>query len=97
MELKSLRIIRFPPGFVRKPVDRARFFKARELGASLADTTDGGLFAKQRRSPVATAIGLDQPIITQDSDPGIPMATARFFAEHRRKLFGFHIGLASSG
>src|SRR6267378_4504018 len=52
------------------------------------------LLPKERGAPVAPAIGLNEPIVAQDGDPGIPMSAARFLAEHSREFGRVHVTLA---
>jgi hypothetical protein len=52
------------------------------------------LLPKERGAPVAAAIGLNEPIVAQDGDSGIPMSAARFLAEHSREFGGDHVTLA---
>jgi hypothetical protein len=54
------------------------------------------LLPKERGAPVAPAIGLYETIVAQYGDPGIPMAAARLFAQHGRKLVGIHTALAEA-
>jgi hypothetical protein len=48
------------------------------------------LFVKQRSHAITLTprLGLDQPIVAQDSNPRIPMPAARFLAERRRQFVG---------
>src|SRR5262249_34516701 len=45
-------------------------------------TGSRNLFPKQLCHPVAPTVDLDQPVIPQHGDAGIPMATARLLVEH---------------
>src|ERR1700730_14285772 len=55
------------------------------------------LLPKERGAAVAPAIGLNEPIIAQDGDPGIPMSAARLFAHCGRQLLGVDIAFALGG
>ena len=68
-----------------------------EIGQDCPESPEVLLLPKERGAPVAPTIGLNETIIAQDGDPGIPMSTARLFAEHCRKIIGFRVVLASSG
>ena len=52
------------------------------------------LFPKQHGRPASPAVGLDEAIVAQHGDPGIPVAAAWFFAEHSGELIGVDVKLA---
>ena len=62
-----------------------------EIGQDCPESPEVLLLPKERGAPVAPTIGLNETIIAQDGDPGIPMSTARLFAEHCRKIIGFRV------
>jgi replication initiation protein RepC len=48
---------------------------------------------QEHGSPITPAVGLDQPVIAQHSNTGIPVAAARLFAEYGRQLFGVRVAV----
>jgi hypothetical protein len=71
---------------------RERVGAANEMPSITSERSElmAALFAKKRSHAITLTprLGLDQPIVAQNSDPRIPMPTARLLAERRRQFVG---------
>ena len=80
---------------------RERVGAANEMPSITAERSElmAALFAKKRSHAITLTprLGLDQPIVAQNSDPRIPMPAARFLAERRRQFVGIDVALALCG
>jgi hypothetical protein len=55
---------------------------SQSVGCAIAPVED--LFAKQAGRPVTPPVGLDQPVVSQHRNAGVPMAATRLLTEDRR-------------
>jgi hypothetical protein len=74
-----------------------RLTNYRPLGLTPFRTGLHSNLSQQDGSTVAPAVGLDQPVVPQDGDTGVPVPARRLLADRGGKLVGLHVMLTARG